>query len=107
MGFSRTIWAIPNIFAPVVAAIIVYNFGGINSQGIRPLYFVQLFLFILTIVIVSTMLKPLPTRLDEKSRSHHESKISFIEDYAGVVAAPESLPEQLVPLEEIRSWSIM
>jgi len=96
MGFSRTIWAIPNIFAPVVAAIIVYNFGGINSQGIRPLYFVQLFLFILTIVIVSIMLKPLPTRLDEKSRSHHESKISFIEDYKTLIKSERWLKHWMI-----------
>jgi len=56
MGFSRTIWAIPTMFAPMVAGIIVSSFGGINVQGIRPLYFIRLATIILIIIFVSTML---------------------------------------------------
>ncbi|MCW4027005.1 MAG: MFS transporter, partial [Candidatus Bathyarchaeota archaeon] len=36
MGFARTIWAIPSILAPIMAAAIVTAFGGINAEGIRP-----------------------------------------------------------------------
>jgi len=83
MGFSRTIWAIPNIFAPMIAAIIVSHFGGINTQGIRPLYFIQLAVIMFTILFVSVMLKPLSTHLSVKeSKSKFDSKkISFIEDF--------------------------
>ena len=42
MGLSRLVWGIINIFAPMVAAIIVSSSGGINAQGIRPLYYIQL-----------------------------------------------------------------
>jgi len=56
MGFSRTIWAIPTIFAPMIAGIIVSSFGGINVQGIRPLYFIKFATMILIIIFVSLML---------------------------------------------------
>lgn len=62
MGFSRTIWAIPNMFAPITAALIVVRFGGINVQGIRPLYTIQLAAIIFVVLFVALMLKAPSTR---------------------------------------------
>ncbi len=42
-GFSvlRTAAAIPSIVMPLISALIVKAFGGINSEGIRPLFYIQ------------------------------------------------------------------
>lgn len=36
-----TISAIPTLIAPMVAAILITKFGGLNAEGIRPLFFLQ------------------------------------------------------------------
>jgi MFS family permease len=59
IGFSRALWAIPCSFVPMVAALIVVAFGGIGAQGIRPLYFIELTLELLVLLLVIVMLKPL------------------------------------------------
>ena len=59
IGFSRALWAIPCSFVPMVAALIVVAFGGINAQGIRPLYFIELILELLVLLLLVVMLKPL------------------------------------------------
>lgn len=41
IALSRTVWAIPSMIAPIVAATIVASFGGICAEGIRPLYLTQ------------------------------------------------------------------
>ena len=80
MGFSRTIWAIPSVFAPMTAAIIVARFGGINVQGIQPLYYVQLVLVAFVILAVVLMLKP-PQTSPVVSESKPISRTSLIEDF--------------------------
>lgn len=60
ISVGRTLWAIgPQSFAPIVAAVIVARFGGLEagSDAIRPLYFIQLALAILAIVGVFAWLK--------------------------------------------------
>lgn len=49
LSFSRTLWAIPQSLAPIVAAIIIDKFGGlrtssgdINVSALRPLYYIQI-----------------------------------------------------------------
>ena len=72
MGFSRTIWAIPTIFAPMIAGVIVSSFGGINVQGIRPLYFIRFATIVLIIIFVSIMLtSQVADSVDETSRLAH------------------------------------
>jgi MFS family permease len=87
IGFSRALWAIPCSFVPIVAALIVVAFGGINAQGIRPLYFIELTLELLVLLLVIVMLKPLlpsqPTKADARTKnvSRPESKeAGFIGD---------------------------
>lgn len=36
-----TLSAIPALAAPIVAAMLITKFGGLNAEGIRPLYFLQ------------------------------------------------------------------
>ena len=80
MGFSRTVWALPTALAPMTAAIIVALFGGINAQGIRPLYYVQLISIAFIILFIAFMLKPGQARL-VANRSKSVSRISLVRDF--------------------------
>lgn len=51
VGFSRIFWSAIYIFAPLLAAIIVNFFGGINTEGIRPLYYLSLIFFLCALFI--------------------------------------------------------
>ena len=42
-----TISAIPTLIAPIIAAILITKFGGLNAEGIRPLFFLQALGFML------------------------------------------------------------
>ncbi len=42
-----TISAIPALAAPMIAAMLIMEFGGLNAKGIRPLYFLQAAGFVL------------------------------------------------------------
>lgn len=44
-----TISAIPALIAPMVAAILIARFGGLDAEGIRPLFFLQAFGFMLVL----------------------------------------------------------
>ncbi len=88
IGFIRALWAIPCTFAPMVAALLVATFGGINTQGIRPLYFINLSLYLLVFVIVIVMLKPLllgkPKSENSQAQNEDESgskRDGFIQDF--------------------------
>lgn len=52
MGFSRILWGISMILASPIAASIVTYFGGINVDGIRPLYYICLALLLATSLIL-------------------------------------------------------
>jgi len=79
IGFSRGLWAIPCSFVPMVAALIVVSFGGINAQGIRPLYFIELALELLVLLLVIVMLKPLlpsqPRKADTRAKTASGSEL--------------------------------
>jgi MFS family permease len=53
MGLSRLVWGILNVFTPIAAAVIVADFGGINAQGIRPLYYVEAALYAVAFFILA------------------------------------------------------
>lgn len=69
MSLSRVIWGILNIFAPIAAAVIVTQFGGINAQGIRPLYYIQLVLTIFVFFFIAAKLQALPRHGRRKDES--------------------------------------
>jgi len=52
MGESRIFWGVTGISASLIAAAVVTYFGGINAQGIRPLYYISIILLLLTILIL-------------------------------------------------------
>lgn len=81
MGFSRAIWAIPSIFAPMIAATIVTSSGGITAQGIRPLYYIQLVLTIFIFLFVVMKLPILPIRSAKKEGKLGSKGAGFIQDF--------------------------
>lgn len=54
IGFSRIIWGLLQIFAPLLAAFIVSYFGGINVYGIRPLYYISFMILVSIFIIIYT-----------------------------------------------------
>jgi MFS family permease len=93
MGLSRTIWAIPAIFAPITAAVVVASFGGINAQGIRPLYYIQLALAVFVFVFMAIKL---PT-LQRPQETHERSRPSdFIQDFRELFRGEKGLKRWIV-----------
>jgi MFS family permease len=86
ISLSRVVWNFLSVFAPMLAAVIVVYFGGINVQGIRPLYLLQLTLTILVFIYVFIRLPPTLGRVDRAgiSSSKHTSVIqSYREAFKG------------------------
>jgi len=72
------IGALPTLFAPTVAAILVTSFGGINVEGIRPLYWLQFIAFVLLLIFVYV-------KADEINRPEPEFKtINPVADFREV-----------------------
>ena len=81
MGLSRTIWAIPSILAPMTAAIIVTTFGGINPQGIRPLYLIQIFVITSIILFIALTLKNPRAQSVTQKHEPRMKNASLIQDF--------------------------
>jgi len=81
MGLSRVVWGSLNIFAPMAAAVMVASFGGINVEGIRPLYFVQLFLAVLVFIFMALKLEALPAGIDRGEGGLGSRVSRFVQDF--------------------------
>jgi len=79
MSLSRVVWGAINVFAPLAAGLAVAYFGGINPQGIRPLYYIQLALTVFVFFFMFRTLKPLPGSVRDTGDTG--SKGSLLEDY--------------------------
>ncbi|MEM2904953.1 MAG: MFS transporter [Candidatus Bathyarchaeia archaeon] len=67
MALSRAICGIPAIFTPMIAAVLVASFGGINASGIRPLYYLQMALSTVVLLFVASKLRsPRITQSEER-----------------------------------------
>jgi MFS family permease len=60
-GIRTTIRQFLAIFAPTIGGILVHYFGGISVEGIRPLYFIQLFGFSAVSLYVALNLEEIET----------------------------------------------
>jgi MFS family permease len=81
MSLSRTLWAIPRLVTSVVAAIIVTYFGGVNAEGIRPLYFIQLVLGTFVFLAIAIWLAPATNSNEHNARIQRNRS-----DHGGVIA---------------------
>ena len=52
MGLCDTLAATPGFIAPLIGAIVITRFGGLNAGGIRPLYYLQIIGFSLILIFV-------------------------------------------------------
>lgn len=69
ISLSRVINYVLAIFSPMIAAFVVTSFGGINAQGIRPLYFIQLAIMGSLFFLVARYLPPTLGRVDQRKKS--------------------------------------
>ncbi|MEM2610729.1 MAG: MFS transporter [Candidatus Bathyarchaeia archaeon] len=105
MGLSRTIWAIPSLFAPFTAAVIVSMFGGISVEGMRPLYIIQIIAFMLAAIIVMVMLEPLPI---QRTAQNNPERFNLIESYRDLIREERWLKHWLIVMAALRlGWLSM
>lgn len=83
MSLSRTLWAIPLLFTSIIAAFIVTHFGGVNADGIRPLYLIQLFLSTLVVVAISLWLKPATNTTQDTVVQENQIRVSRVGFFQG------------------------
>ncbi len=69
ISISRVVRSILGLFAPMIAAFFVTYFGGLNVNGIRPLYFVELGITVFLIFIVVRYLPPTLGRVGKREKS--------------------------------------
>jgi len=97
ISLSRVVWNILNVFAPMVAAVVIANFGGekIQAEGIRPLYVIELALSIFVFVLVA---RYLPSTLgDVDKRANAGSKrTSILQDYLGALKGEKYLKRWVI-----------
>ena len=67
-GLCRTLSAVITLITPVLAAWMIAGCGGINIRGLRPLYYIQLGIFALILVILILFLREPDSRRAEKAR---------------------------------------
>jgi MFS family permease len=54
MGICDTVSFFPQLIAPIIAASLITAFGGMNAQGIRPLYYLQIVGLVVAFIIILT-----------------------------------------------------
>ncbi|MFH0748999.1 MAG: MFS transporter [Candidatus Bathyarchaeota archaeon] len=97
MSLSRTIWAIgPQSLAPIVAAILINNFGGLSAgaSAFRPLYYLQLVLAVLVVGGIFVFLKApknSTTHSGEKGVERVKKRGNFIQDIREVFEGEKCL----------------
>lgn len=75
LGISRILLGTAALFAPIVAAVIVTHYGGISTQGIRPLYYISTLTISLIILLLCKHGKELDVTLS--SSGVNKSRISL------------------------------
>ncbi len=54
MGICDTVSFFPQLIAPIIGASLITMFGGMNVEGIRPLYYLQIIGFVIAFIIIFT-----------------------------------------------------
>jgi len=78
MALCDLVSALPRLAAPVIAAYLVTIFGGLNAQGIRPLYLVQFTGLCLTFVMIWKLFRD-PQEMT-LARAKRTEEASFIQN---------------------------
>lgn len=68
MGICDTVSFFPQMIAPIIGATLITYFGGMNAQGIKPLYWIQVIGLVASFIIVWTKFtNPRQLTVGEKS----------------------------------------
>jgi MFS family permease len=68
MGICDTVSFFPQMIAPIIGATLITYFGGMNAQGIKPLYWIQVVGLVVSFIIVWTKFtNPRQLTVGEKS----------------------------------------
>lgn len=105
MSISRVIWGILNIFAPIAAAIIVANYGGINAEGIRPLYYLQILLILSVLLLIGRYLRPIERSIDREKDDKISIETGFLQGYRDFFKGERWLKRWMI-LRIIRQFGI-
>jgi MFS family permease len=62
MGICDTISFFPQLIAPLLGAFLITYFGGMNAEGIRPLFFIQTVILLLAVAIIQIYFRNPPTQ---------------------------------------------
>lgn len=81
MSLSRVFLGGINVFAPLIGAMTVDYFGGINAQGIRPIYYIQLAVLAAVFSIIAIGLGQTPLGNKENKDKPKSKKTGFIQEY--------------------------
>ncbi len=63
MGICDTISFFPQLIAPILGAVLITHFGGMNAEGIRPLFYIQIVFTIVAVMVVQLRFKNLATQV--------------------------------------------
>ncbi|MDQ1280691.1 MAG: transporter [Thermoproteota archaeon] len=106
MSLSRVFWGILNVFAPITAAVIIASTGGsFDSQGIRPLYYIQLVLYIIVFVIVALKLQETSVRSFERKNESNAKKGNLIQGYRELLKGEKHL-QRWILIRVIQSFGM-
>jgi MFS family permease len=84
--------SIASLIAPLIAAYLVTSFGGLSSQGIRPLYYVRFLGYGLVLVFVAAQLR----EPREASARERESHLGFVTGFKHLLEGEGSLRRWIV-----------
>jgi len=77
MGICDTVSFFPQMIAPLIGATLITYFGGMNAQGIKPLYWIQVIGLVVSFIIVWTKFTN-PRQLTVGGKSSVFSNISNV-----------------------------
>ena len=75
MQLCDTLSAIPGVISPIIAAMIITEFGGLTPEGIKPLYVLQTIGFLLIFLLV---LRHYRDTIERQASSRFRSKMGFL-----------------------------
>jgi len=91
MSFCETLAAgLLGIVGPIVGASVVTSFGGVNVQGIRPLFFISALITLGTFFLILTQLS------NQNWKNSSEKKSSFFKDIAQVFKQGKNLKRWII-----------
>jgi MFS family permease len=75
MQLCDTLSAIPGVISPIIAAMIITEFGGLTPEGIKPLYVLQTIGFLLIFLLV---LRHYRDTIERQASSRFRGKMGFL-----------------------------